>query len=162
MENSTEIEDIDPVQAMRDRAAANAADSAAFLARLRSADPCFAKASVLDDDNANEWQAAVYLLTGCPPVWDAFGPEVMAERSLGPVLQEVEERRRRWSGSAAEVLRWSAHFWDMRPDVQFPYRFDRFLFRRWVLAVHLRKNFAPEISFESAESVERPPRAPGE
>ncbi len=46
---------------------------ASALALLRNSDPSFAEASVLYPDDMGEWQAAVYLLTGCEEVSSAVG-----------------------------------------------------------------------------------------
>jgi hypothetical protein len=41
-----------------------------------------------------EWQAAVYLLTGCEPLWRMLRAAVMAERSMAPIIGEIENPRR--------------------------------------------------------------------
>jgi hypothetical protein len=43
---------------------------AVLLAQLRAAEPRFSEASILLPDEVGEWHAAVYLLTGCGPVWE--------------------------------------------------------------------------------------------
>lgn len=115
-----------------------------FIDRLRAEDPAFAEASVPYEDDMGEWQSAVYLLTGCEPIWRALGSAVVAERSMVPVLDEVENPRRAWSGSEDEVMTWAAHFWDLRRHpASFPATFQGFLFDRWITALHLRGGHAP-------------------
>jgi hypothetical protein len=117
---------------------------ASFLDRLRDQDPAFAKASVLYGDEMGEWQAAVYLLTGCEPVWEALGAAVIAERSMVPVFGEIFNARRAWMASEGEVMAWAAHFWDARRHrANFPSSFQGPLFDRWTTALHLRKGRAP-------------------
>ena len=53
----------------------------AWLDHLRAGDPVFAEASRLYPWDMTEWQAAVYLLTGCELVWTAIGADVMPDRS---------------------------------------------------------------------------------
>jgi hypothetical protein len=120
---------------------------AGFIDRLRAEDPAFAEASVLFEDDMGEWQSAVYLLTGCDPAWRVLGAAVMAERSMVPVLGEVENPRRAWSGSENEVMAWAAHFWDLRRHpANFPSTFQGFLFERWIAALRLRAGRAPASS----------------
>src|SRR6476659_8454972 len=45
---------------------------ALLLSRLRSAEPRFAEASILQPDEVGGWHAAVYLLTGCESVWQVL------------------------------------------------------------------------------------------
>jgi hypothetical protein len=91
-----------------------------------------------------EWQAAVYLLTGCDPVWRVLGGTVMAERSIAPIVSEIENPWRAWSGSEYEVMAWAAHFWELRRyPASFPSTFQSFFFERWIVALHLRKGQAP-------------------
>lgn len=117
---------------------------ASFLDRLRDQDPAFAKASVLYDDEMGEWQAAVYLLSGCEPVWEALGAAVIAERSMVPVFSEIFNARRAWTASESEVMAWAAHFWDAPGHrANFPSTFQGLLLDRWTTAVHLRKGRAP-------------------
>lgn len=115
-----------------------------FIDQLSARDPAFAEASVLHPDDMGEWQAAVYLLTGCEPVWRALGAAVMAERSMAPVISEIENARRAWSASETEVMDWAAHFWEFRRHrADFPFAFGDPLFDRWVAALHLRKGRGP-------------------
>jgi hypothetical protein len=117
---------------------------AGFLDRLRDQDPVFAEASVLYGDDMGEWQAAVYLLTGCEPVWGAFGAAVIAERSMVSVFSEIFDARRAWRASEGEVMAWAAHFWEARRHrANFPSTFQGPLFDRWITALHLRKGRAP-------------------
>ena len=111
------------------------------------------KHPLLHDDDWGEWQAAVYLLTGCHEAWTALGPEILASRSIGPVVHELDHGHRGWSSSELLLLRWAAHFWDVgRSEVSFPYSFDEFNFRRWITACHLYKHIppAPEDTSEAA------------
>jgi len=115
-----------------------------FIDRLRAQDPAFAEASVLYPDDMGEWQAAVYLLTGCGPVWRVLGAGAMAERSMAPVISEIETPRRPWSASEDEVMAWAAHFWELRRyPAKFPSTFQSSLFERWIAALHLRDGRAP-------------------
>ena len=117
---------------------------AAFIDQLRARDLAFAEASVLYDDDMGEWQAAVYLLTGCDPVWRVLGAAVMAERSMAPIISEIANPRRGWSASEEEVLAWAAHFWELRRyPANFPSTFHGPLFDRWIAALHLRDGRAP-------------------
>jgi hypothetical protein len=115
-----------------------------FIDHLRAQDPAFAEASVLHPDDMGEWQAAVYLLTCCDPVWRVLGAAVMAERSVAPIISEIENPRRAWSASEGEVMAWAAHFWELRRHrADFPSTFQSFLFERWIAALHLRDGRAP-------------------
>ena len=51
-----------------------------WLERLRGGDPAFAEPSVLYSRDLSEWQAAVYLLTGCEQVWSVLGADALADR----------------------------------------------------------------------------------
>ena len=118
----------------------------AFLAALRESDPVFAEASGLLPDDMSEWQAAVYLLAGNHEVWAALGDAVLQDRSLRPAISELDDPRRPWSSSEHQLLVWSAHLWDAdRHEARFPYEFDRYNFRRWITAVHLRGGLAPAL-----------------
>jgi hypothetical protein len=111
-----------------------------WLDQVRAGDPAFAEASALYPWDMGEWQAAVYLLTGCGEVWRALGAPVLAERSLGPVVAELQSPRRPWAASEDAVMEWAAHFWDVdRSRVKFPYVFQRFYLQRWIVACHLRQ-----------------------
>ena len=115
-----------------------------FLDQLRAQDPAFAEASVLRPDDMGEWQAAVYLLTGCAPLWGALGVAVMTEGSMLPVFSEIENPRRAWSASETEAMAWAAHFWEFRRNrADFPFAFGDPLFDRWIAALHLRDGRAP-------------------
>jgi hypothetical protein len=133
---------------------------ASFLDRLRDQDPAFADASVLYDDHMGEWQAAVYLLTGCEPVWGALGAAVMAERSMIPVSSEIFNARRAWRASEGEAMAWAAHFWEAGHRANFPAAFQAPLFDRWITALHLRKGRAPTgpraTSLATLNSPDRP------
>ena len=115
-----------------------------FIERLRAQDPAFAEASVLYPDDMGEWQAAVYLLTGCDRVWRVLGAVATAERSMAPIISEVANPRRAWSASEDEVMSWAAHFWELRRyPANFPSTFHGPLFDRWIAALHLRDGRAP-------------------
>jgi len=119
---------------------------AVLLAQLRAAEPRFSEASILLPDEAGEWHAAVYLLTGCGPVWDRLGPPIVAQVSLGPVLEEMQSARRRWTHSQRAAMEWAMHFW--RPDkydASFPVEFQGFLFTRWIVAAYLQRGMVPVI-----------------
>jgi hypothetical protein len=118
----------------------------AAVGELHQGDSSFAKASVLYPEDMGEWQAAVYLLSGSWVVWERLGTVVMESRSIGPVIEELEEPTYAWSGGEREVLVWAAHFWDLQGQpAHFPYRFDSVNFHRWVVACHLRKGVAPQL-----------------
>jgi hypothetical protein len=68
-----------------------------WLERLRRGDPAFAEPSVLYPRDLSEWQAAVYLLTGCEQVWSVLGADALADRFHWP---------QRGHGDAV-----AAHFW---------------------------------------------------
>ena len=115
-----------------------------WLDGLRNSDPTFAAVSVLQADEWGEWQAAVYLLTGCHEAWTTLGPEILGSRSIGPVVDELDHGHRGWSSSERVLLGWAAHFWDVGcSEVSFPYTFDELHFRRWVNACHLYKQIPP-------------------
>jgi hypothetical protein len=138
----------DPPQRALGAARCEGSRAVQFLARLRDADPSFAAASVLHPDDMSEWQAAVYLLTGCESVWRAVGAAVLGDRTIAPVVDELADPRRAWSASETEVMAWAAHLWDVdRFAARFPYVFERSLFDRWIVACHLRKGLALEARF---------------
>ncbi len=144
MEDSIASEERDPLSAAIERASGAERAFASFVAGLRTANPDFAQASVLHPDGMGEWQAASFLLSGCHVVWNRLGGAVMENRSIGPVIEELEDPTHGWSGGEREVLVWAAHFWDVdRYPAHFPYRFDRFHFYRWIVACQLRKGLAP-------------------
>ena len=119
---------------------------AVLLAQLRAAEPRFAEASILLPNDVGEWHAAVYLLTGCGPVWERLGPPIVAQCSLSPVCEEMESARRRWTKDQHSAMEWALHFW--RPDkyeASFPMVFQPFLFTRWIVAAHLQKGLVPVI-----------------
>lgn len=123
---------------------------AEWLAQLRDCDLRFAEASRLDHDDNAEWQAAVYLLTGCDVVWARLRARVLEERSLTCVLEALE-REDSWTPRQLAVMRWAAHFCDARRECGgFPRAFGEFCFRRWVTAVHLRQSVAPALTIIDA------------
>ena len=83
------------------------------LERGRGGDPAFAEASALYPLDMSEWQSAVYLLTGNDGAWGELGGRVIQERSIGPVIEELESPRRPWASSQDAVMRWAAHFRDV-------------------------------------------------
>jgi hypothetical protein len=139
----------DELRAADERDAAAKAAYADFLARLRSADPAFAEASVLQSDTWGEWQAAVYLLTGCDVAWRELGGAVMEARNIAPVFEELEHPTCSWSSGEREVLVWAAHFWDHRQEAGLPYGFDGRNYNRWLVALHLRRGIAPQVLLRS-------------
>ncbi len=84
-----------------------------WLEHLRGGDPAIAEASALYPPDMSEWQSPVCLLTGNDGVWRELGGRVMQERSIGPVIEELESPRRSWASSRDAVMRWGAHFWDV-------------------------------------------------
>ena len=135
---------INAIQAILTRLRSRDQQFLVWIDGLCDNDPTFAQASVLQDDDWGEWQAAVYLLTGCHEAWTALGPEILASRSIGPVVHELDHGHRGWSSSELLLLRWAAHFWDVGlSEVSFPYSFDEFNFRRWITACHLYKHIPP-------------------
>ncbi len=111
-----------------------------FLRVLRSHHPPFAKASALQPDDKAEWQSAVYLLTGCPTVWDRLGPTISELCSIEPVVYEAAFPERSWTDAECMVMQWAAHFWDQGSHpASFPVIFESALFRRWIVALHLRR-----------------------
>jgi hypothetical protein len=117
-----------------------------FIDQLRARDPAFAEASVPYDYDMGEWQSAVYLLTGCEPIWRALGGAVMAERSMLPVFSQIGNPRQAWSASETEVMAWAAHFWEFRRNrANFPSTFQGPLFDRWIIALHLRQSVVPAV-----------------
>lgn len=108
------------------------------LEHLRSGDPSFAQASALYPDDMGEWQAAVYLLTGCEVVWAATRTAVLADRSIASLIDELQDPHRAWASSEETVMQWAAHFWDVeRWPAKFPYVFEELYFQRWITACHL-------------------------
>jgi len=142
--------DLDQMRAADERARAAERAFASFVAGLRNADPRFAEASALHKDGMGEWQAAVYLLSGCGQLSSVLGPAVMRERSLAPVFAEIEKPRRAWSGGEHQVLIWAAHFWSDNQAASLPYVFDPYLYSRWLVALHLRRGFAPDAGLLAA------------
>ncbi|MGO9899953.1 MAG: hypothetical protein ACLP0J_09715 [Solirubrobacteraceae bacterium] len=71
----------------------------------------------------------------------------MTERSIAPVIHELEAATRGWASSQTGVMRWAAHFWDVDQwPAKFPYVFEQFLFYRWVTACHLRQRIPPALT----------------
>lgn len=139
--------DDQPIQSVLTRLCGRDRQFVLWLDGLRESDHTFAQASLLQADDWGEWQAAVYLLTGCYETWRALGPEIVADRSIGPVVHELDHGRRGWSSSEHLLLRWAAHFWDVgRSEVSFPYSFDELHFRRWITAAHLYKTIPPDTN----------------
>jgi hypothetical protein len=126
---------------------ARAARFDAFLDQLRAGDPSFAEASALYPGDMDEWQAAVYLLTGSDVLWRRFGAAVLDRRSIGPVIDALATPARAWSHSETLLMRWAAHFWDVtRHDAGgFPWSFEEFYFQRWITSCHLRKHVPPAL-----------------
>ena len=117
---------------------------AAHLQRLRDSDPVFAGASAVHPVDHTQWQSAVYLLTGCRPVWRALGGPILATRSIAPVNAALARGRPGPAGIERALLMWATHLWDpARPPAGYPEHFSEFYFRRWVDALHLRHRLAP-------------------
>jgi hypothetical protein len=115
-----------------------------FIARLCADDPVFAEASVLHGPDNAPWQAAVYLLTGCRPVWGALGSRVLIDRSIAPDVQALARANGRGVGSERAVMEWAAHFWEVeRHHTRYPCEFGEYYFRRWMTALHLRHRMPP-------------------
>ena len=124
-----------------------------WLDQLRACDLSFAEASTLRPDDMGEWQAGVYLLTGCDTVWSELGGRVLAERSLQAAVDERDQPRRWWSPGEDAAIRWAAHFWDPRySGPGFPSEFDHFHFRRWVTACPLCKRTAPTLTITNGSA----------
>jgi hypothetical protein len=139
--------DDDPIEDLITRSRERAHHFRAWLEQLRAGDPAFADASMLYPDDMGEWQAAVYLLTGCQEVWHALAHDVLGDVSIGPVIDELERPRRPWSGSENTVMLWAAHFWDVdRWPARFPYVFETYYFHRWTSACHLHKKIPPALT----------------
>jgi hypothetical protein len=113
----------------------------AILAALRESDPVFAEASPSCQTTCRSGRGR---LASSDEIWPALGGLVLHDRSLGPVICELDDPRRPWTSSEHQVLVWSAHLWDAdRHPARFPYELDRYNFRRWITAVHLRGGLAP-------------------
>src|SRR5512132_3187917 len=113
--------DEDPLEEAFVRARNRAERYGVWLEHLRSGDPAFADASALYPADMSEWQSAVYLPTGNDGLWGELGATVMRERSIGPVIQELESSRRPLASSQDAVMQWAAHFWDVdRWPAKFP------------------------------------------
>ena len=141
------LHDNEPLEDALARSRDRAQQCNVWLDRLRAGDPAFAEASLLYPADMGEWQAAVYLLTGCDQVWFALAQDVLRNVSIAPFITELEDRRRAWSSSEEAVMRWAAHFWDVdRWPAQFPYVFETYYFHRWIGACHLYRRFTPALA----------------
>jgi hypothetical protein len=144
--------DDDPIEDVLARSRDRSERFKVWLEHLRSGDPAFSEASALYPDDMDEWQAAVYLLSGCGEVCAALGADVLADRSMAPVVHELEKPGRAWSSSEGAVMQWAAHFWDVdRHPATFPYVFEQFYFQRWVTACHVRKHMPPALTVTSGK-----------
>jgi hypothetical protein len=115
-----------------------------WVEELRAGDETFAEASRLYPPDVGEFQAAVYLLTGCPRVWRVLCPQVIERNSIAPVVRELERPTRDWSASDQAAIEWAACFWNAdRAPPRVPYMVEEALFRRWIAALHLRQRLAP-------------------
>ena len=140
------LHDEGPLEDLLARSRERAQQFNAWLDPLRASDPAFAEASLLYPADMGEWQAAVYLLTGCDHVWLALAQDVLSDVSIAPVITELEDRRRAWSSSEDAVMRWAAHFWDVDCwPAKFPHVFETYYFRRWITACHLYKWIPPAL-----------------
>jgi hypothetical protein len=139
------LHDDQPLEDLLARSRDHAQQFNLWLDQLRADDPAFAEASLLYPADMSEWQAAVYLLTGCDQVWLALAQNVLTD-VFSPVINELEDGRRAWSSSEDTVMRWAAHFWDVDGwPAQLPYVFETFYFRRWINACHLYKRITPAL-----------------
>jgi hypothetical protein len=115
-----------------------------FLGHLRDVEPPFAEVSVLHPVERGDWQAAVYLLSGCCPVWRVFRAPVIRARSIAPVAVALARGNPGGCGTERAVMSWAAHFWDLRRHhARYPFEFSDFYFRRWMTALHLRHQMPP-------------------
>lgn len=122
---------------------------ALLLAQLRSVEPSFARASILHADEVWEWQSAIYLLTGCATVWEELGSAIVANCTIRPVREEIEDPRRPWTPNQRVAMEWALHFWmPEKCTASFPVTFRRYLFTRWVVATFLRQGLIPTIRVE--------------
>jgi hypothetical protein len=138
------LHDDEPLEDLLARSRDRAQQFDSWLDQLRAGDPAFAEASALYPADMNEWQAAVYLLTGCQQIWRALARDVLTEVTIAPVVNELEHPSRAWSSSEEAVMRWAAHFWDVYlSQATFPYVFETYYFRRWITACHLYKRITP-------------------
>jgi len=139
--------DQDPLKEMFARARDRAERLNLWLEHLRSADPAFAEASALSPEDMGEWQAAVYLLTGCEVVWAATRTAVLAEHSMGIVIHDLQDPHRACSSSEKAVMQKAAHFSDVdRWPAKFPFVFEEFYFQRWITARHLYNKMPPALT----------------
>jgi hypothetical protein len=117
----------------------------AFLERACQRAPAFAEASTLYPPECSHWQAAMWLLTGCPPIWHEFRSPVLSTRSLAPVIAACTRRPPQAArGSDLLVIEWAAHLGDAdQPPPAYPEGLSDPIFRRWVAALHLRRRLAP-------------------
>jgi hypothetical protein len=138
--------DDEPLETLLARSGDRAQQFNVWLHQLRGGDPAFAEASLVYPADMGEWQAAVYLLTGCDQVWLALAQHVLGGTSIAPVINELEDGRRAWSSSETAVMRWTAHFWDVnRWPAKFPYVFETYYFRRLITACHLYRKLTPDL-----------------
>ena len=141
------LHDDEPLEDLLARSRDRAQQFNVWLDQLRAGDPAFTGASLLYPADMGEWQAAVYLLTGCDQVWLALAQDVLGDVSIAPAIHECEDPRCPWSSSEGAVIRWAVHFWDVdRWPAKFPYEFEEFYFRRWITACHLYKRIAPALT----------------
>jgi hypothetical protein len=131
---------------------------------LRAEDPAFAEASERYPLARQEWQAAVYLLSGSFDLWRHFGPMTIADGHLGLVATEAlalygfdeegEPRadaptlvdRQNYTGSDHEVLSWTQFLWTnqwIEGTPHLPRSLDRDRYARWHAAILIRRGQAP-------------------
>ena len=143
----------DPLEDALARARDRAQRYSVWLEHLRGGDRAVAEASALYPPDLSGWQSAVYVLTGDDGVWSELGGRVIQERSIAPVIEELESPRRPWASSRDAVMRWAMDFWDVdRWPAKFPYVFEQFLFYRWVMACHLRQRIPLALTVTDARS----------
>ena len=146
--------DDDPLEDALARARDRAERYGVWLEHLRGGDPAFAEASALYPPDMSEWQSAVYLLTGNDGVWGELGGRVMQERSIGPVIEELEQPAPPVGVEPGRGDAMGGAFLGCGPLAgEVPlYVFEQFLFYRWVTACRLRQRIPPALTVTDARS----------
>jgi hypothetical protein len=124
-----------------------------WLEHLRGGDPALAEASALYPPDMSEWQSPVCLLTGNVGVWRELGGRVMQERSIGPVIEDLDSPGAPMGVEPGCGDAMDGAFWDVdRWPAKCPYVFEQFLFYGWVTACHLRQRIPPALTATGAGS----------
>jgi hypothetical protein len=140
------LHDDEPLEDLLARSRDHAQEFNLWLDQLRTGDSAFTEPSLYYPADTGEWQAAVYLLTGCDQVCLALAQHVLGDVSIAPVINALDDRRRAWSSSENAVMRSAAHFWDVdRWPAKFPYVFEMYYFLRWVTACRLYRRITPAL-----------------